>query len=256
MNQTIQFSTDCASLFLFDREVALAEGLFGSDVWIEDFMNLPAVKKGELVLLGLGGDGTYCLRITDGELTADERDYATVKLENLGLRVTSGSLSITGDGFSESDLKIEVQPGEYDLSLYLISYHLSSKFWRSDHSVADDAPADIVAILQKRTQEFSASTENLQLIENISQTNSLEDRFLFPSETRCVGTQAGMILESKVVKTLFGIVLDNCGMEYFPAKLTGGKGLKKNDQVRFKVLSVDRDKKVIHGEFVEKLTSA
>lgn len=56
------------------------------------------MRNGLVALMHLGCDGVFKLRVTDGELTSGERDYAACCLELLGLTVESGLIRVSGFG--------------------------------------------------------------------------------------------------------------------------------------------------------------
>lgn len=253
MDESINIPTDCALLALFDAQLAHEQSLDEPDSFEFEFANIPAVQSGDVAIVGLGGDGVYRVRITDGELRRDERDYAAAVVNGLGVRIVSGNLHLSGYGFDDFEGRSVPCPnGVYDLTLYEIAFDLSPRWWRPDGAVPEDAPAGIVAVLRTRTTDFTPPTKELRL-DSLLDWSPGERPFVFESTTRVVGAQPGMVLESKVIKGVDGLSLKACGPDNYRATLPSFEGLKWKDRVEFRVISVHHDKMLIHGEFVRKL---
>ena len=250
LDESISFPTDCASLAIYDPDVAKSAGLNEVDSWEFEYEQIQAVKDGQITLAKLGGDGYYKLRITDGELTQDERDYAAYCLEPLGLHVESGIVSVSGYWF-DSDLQLQIEPGTYWVQLYDISFWESPRWWTEELTTPDDAPADYVAVIKKCDQQIAIPSE-LHL-DSMRNWEPGPTKFLFESNTRLIGPQIGMELNTTVRKSPNGLVLKQCGPGDYSAELICYDNLNRSDRIRFCVVSVDHKAKHVIGELVTKL---
>ena len=172
MNSQFRFFTDTATLAIFDPERLKHRADAESDWWCLDFLQLEEFRSGSVALVALGGDGAYRVRITDRDLTPDERDYATGAVRGLGVEAVSGKLfagpaeCIPGGGsvFAPTDvnrgLLIDTENGRYDVDLFAITWFNSPRWWSADGSGPDGAPADIVAVLKSRVMPFMKSAHN------------------------------------------------------------------------------------------------
>lgn len=94
MDRRLTFSTDAGTLAIFDPG-ALDHRVAGPcDWWCSGLEELDEVRSGVIALVGVGGDGAFGVRVTDGELDGDERDYATSDVRGLGVEVTTGRLFV------------------------------------------------------------------------------------------------------------------------------------------------------------------
>ncbi len=257
MDCTLEFFTDAATLAIFDPQRLERRVDDDSDWWCSGFAQLEEVQSGAVALVGLGGDGVYQARITDGDLTPDERDYAAEFVHNLGVEVVSGRLFI-GPGecvpggnshFTPADAKrgtlFEINNGSYFVDVYAIHWFNSPRWWTADHRPPHDAPADFVVVIRQRTGPIPA-------LDSEPRFAGWSDAFLFESSTRQIGPQPGMILTTKVRKDLNGgLSLKDCGPCDYRASLTDYSQVAWKDTIRFKVLAVDHDAKRITGEFIE-----
>lgn len=80
MDEVINFFTDTATLAIFDCSLLSHRLNDDCDWWCGSFEDIEEVKKGDVSLISLGADGVYKVRVTDGELSDEERDYAKINL--------------------------------------------------------------------------------------------------------------------------------------------------------------------------------
>lgn len=252
IDASITYPTDCALLILYDAEVARAAGLDDPDSCSFEFAKLDAVRDGSVAIAALGGDGVYKARITDGDLTRDERDYAAHCLKPLGLKVTSGCICVSGYYFDvESDISVDVPRGSYSVALYEISYWQSPRWWREDRQTPDDAPADYVAALTPHDGPLDIP-DDLHL-DYLRDWKPGPTKYLFDSTTRIIGPQVGMELVSTVQKAGDSYLLKACGPGSYQASLTKYDGLSRSDEVRFRVVAVNHEAETVQGELIAKL---
>jgi hypothetical protein len=251
------FFTDAATLALFDPAVLARRVEDKAGWWCGDFALLDEVRSGQAAIIGLGGDGIYRLRVTDQALTFNERDYAAEVVRALGVDVQSGNL-FAGPGeclpggehaLDDTDLArgalIHVPNGRYLVDVFAIYWFESPIWWRESGDVPDDAPPDYVACLRRSDAPYLG-------LESIPRFTSWPGRFLFPSVTRRVGPEPGMILTTKARKNPTGeLTLANCGPGNYSAYLRDYSMLKWSKTIRFRVLSVDTDSRSMQGEFLE-----
>jgi hypothetical protein len=256
MERTIQFFTDAAILAIFDPQRLAHWVDRDAGSWCGDFLQIEELRSGAIALVSLGGDGIYCVRLTDGDLNPDERDYADERVAGLGVEVVSSGLFIGpgeclpggGSAFTHSDLErgvlCEMDNGVYAVDVYSIRWFDSPRWWTEDHTMPVDAPADFVITLRPRTGPIATIDAEPRL-------KGLSDAFLFDSSTRQIGPQRGMILTTTVRKAPNGLTLKSCGPCEFSATLTDYAQVAWKDTIRFRVLTVDHGAKVMTGEFVD-----
>lgn len=254
MNTVVRFFTDTATLAVFDPMRLIHRVADASDWWCDNFLELEEIKSGAIALIELGSDGAFRVRITDGGLTPDERDYAAEVVQGLGLEITSNSVylgpgeCLPGGGFGSPDLKrgnmLTMKKGVYNVEAYSIQWFDSPRWWNEDRAVPDDAPADVVLILQERCGQFS----QLDVEPRFSR---IPDCFLFDSPGRRIGPQPGMRLTTTVRKGPSGLTLKDCGPCHYQATLVDYSMVKWKDKIRFEVLSVDQKASAMTGRFIE-----
>jgi Family of unknown function (DUF6386) len=134
MNEIITFFTDTATLAIFDSKILRDRVGDGGDWWCLDFTSIEEVTDGRISLLSLGGDGTFSVRVTDGDLSPVEKDYAKMALSPLGFEVVSSNVFVgkgeclPGEGFETSPENLakyegkflSVKPGKYNIDAFLI----------------------------------------------------------------------------------------------------------------------------------------
>lgn len=230
-----------------------------SDWWCADVLQLDELQTGALALVGLGGDGVYRIRVTSDDLTRDERDYAASVARGLGVEVISRTLFVGpaeclpggGSAFAPGNVQrgllVAVDNGRYDVDLFAIDWLNSSRWWREDHSVPEDAPVDIVAVVRPRSTPFSEVSSEPRL-------DFCTEDFLFESTTRRVGPEPGMVLTTKVRRGPSNdLCLKGCGPCGYSASLVDNSGVAWKDTIRLKILSVDHGARKIVGELVGKV---
>jgi hypothetical protein len=259
LNSQCRFFTDTGTLAIFDPARLDDRVSANSDWWCSDLLELEEIQTGSVALVSLSGDGVYRLRITNGDLTVDERDYATCLVSGLGVEVSSGELFVGpaecvpsgGSGFTATEvsrgLLLKTENGQYDIKMFAIDWLNSPRWWRDDHSISDDALVDLVAVLRPRSTPFTG-------VDSQPRLNFSSDTYIFESTTRRVGPEPGMILTTKVRKNLSSeLCLKDCGPRGYQASLVDNAGIAWKDTIRLKVLSVDHTSKTLIGEFVDKV---
>ena len=254
---TVRFFTDTATLAIFDPGVLAHRVDDDADWWCGEFALLPEVQSGCVTIVALGSDGIYQVRVTDGELAQDERDYAVELVGRMGLEVRSGDVYIgpgecipsDGHALDESDIErgclMKLAVGSYLVDLYSISWFESPIWWRESGEAPPDAPVDIVVVLQSRAESYPG-------LQSAPRFTWSSREFLFPSGTRTLGPQPGMILKSKVRKNVDGrLSLADCGPGSFHVTLRDSSMLQWRREVRFRVATVDHHARSMCGEFVE-----
>ncbi|MEM0968042.1 MAG: DUF6386 family protein [Verrucomicrobiota bacterium] len=256
LDQTVPFATDTATLAIFDPEVLRHRLGESPDWWCEDNLSeVPEVRDGRISLLNLRHDSSYEVRVTDGELTCDERDYAAHNVRDLGLEVTSGSVFV-GPGecipsatpLEEADVRrgalIQVPHGQYSVDAYGLFYAASKKFWKQDLSDLDMelAPCDFVVVLRSRAGDIAAPNQEPCIA-------GLFEHWVFPSSTREVGPEPGMILTTLTRRNHRGeLVFEACGPGFYsPENLEGADGIEEWDYVSVKVGEVDHEAAKFRG---------
>jgi hypothetical protein len=256
MERTFQFFTDAATLAMFDPQQLAHWVDRDAAWWCGDFLQIDELSSGAIALVSLGGDGFYHVRITDGDLTADERDYADERVAGLGVEVISGQLFIGpgeclpggGSAFSDSDLErgaiCDIENGAYAVDVYSIRWFDCPRWWTDDHARPADAPADFVIMLRPRSGPIATIDAEPRL-------KGLTDKFHFDAPTRQIGPQPGMILTTTVRKAPNGLTLKSCGPCEYSASLSDYSQVAWKDTIRFRVLTVDHAAKAMTGKFVE-----
>jgi hypothetical protein len=254
MNSLLNFFTDTATLAVFDPARLKHRVDDACDWWTDNFLQLEELTAGAIALISLGGDGVYQTRITDGDLTPDERDYAAEVVRGLGFEVVSNAFyvgpgeCIPGGGFGSPDIErgviLAMKNGVYNVDAYLINWSDSPRWWNEERVVPEGAPPDFVLVIQTRKNPFRQPDSEPRF-------TGLGDHFLFDSSTRRVGPEPGMLLTTKVRKSPTGLTLKDCGPCQYGATLVDYSNVKWKDRIRFEVLSVDHKARLITGKFIE-----
>jgi hypothetical protein len=262
MEHVVTFGTDTATLAAFDPAVLAHRLGDGCDWWSGDFADLQEVRRGEIALVGVGGDGVYKVRVTDGELTPNERAYAAESLR-LGVVVTSGFLfvgageQLPGEQQSprpedpeEAEFFVRLAPGEYAVEVYGIDWTGSPAWYSPSGEAPESAPADIVLRLTRRAGTFVAPSAEPRLFAERS------PGWLFPEEPRRLGPIPGMILRTSVVRRGADLLLKPCGpLDYRPT-LQDMSGCAWRDELDVRVLSVDHESREFQAEVVQRVRAA
>jgi hypothetical protein len=262
IDKTITFSTDAATLAVFDPECLAERVNARCDWWCGLFAELEEVAEGKVAFISTATDGIFKARITSGDLFPHERDYARERLGPLGLEVKSGRVFIGkgelitgGDHAPEPGSVregegsfVEMPPGLYDLWFFSIEWFESSLWWNVNGNKPDDAPADLVIVLTPRTSAFKCLTTEPRL-------SGLENSFLFPSSTRQVGPAPGLLFTTEVWKSPSGLTLKPGGPCSYKPTLKDFSGLAWRDKISVRVLSVDHVSQTTIVELVEKFSS-
>jgi hypothetical protein len=260
LDRTLSFSTDTATLAIFDQEVLCARIDDEGDWWIGNPLSVSEVQAGDIALVRLGGDGTYRIRVTDGPLTADERDYANAVTATLGVRIASGRFfmgqgeALPGEGFQATlstiapgqGAFIPLGRGSFDVLVYRIAWEDSPRWWSESTVIATDAPPDLVVTVAPRSRQFSAPVSQPRLLGNSA-------TFLFASATRAIGPVPGMRLATSVRKAPSGLTLAPCGPCSYRPTLIDYESVSWRDRIIFRVLSVDHATKTMTGAFEERV---
>jgi hypothetical protein len=250
MNHEIVFTTDAATLAVFDPATLADRIEDEEDWWAMDFHQLPEVAAGKIALVGLGGDGTFRLRISDTDLAPAERAYAREKLK-LGVEVISGGLLVgagellPGGGYTVSfddypGFVVPAPNGSYQLEVYSID-------WReaADLKPAGE-PADVVLLLRPRRGRFAAPKEDPRIFCRFGV-------WVFPDEPRQTGPSPGLIVSTVVIARGKERLLKPEGRWLYRPILADMSGLAWKDQVEVRVVAVDHQEKSFQAELVRKL---
>lgn len=258
MDQMALVMTDTATLAVFDPALRREPLEGGADWWDLPLNEIPEVARGDMVMLSLGSDGVYQVRITDGELTAVERAYAAATIGGLGLRVASGKLVLGGgEALPDPDeppgrvdprcTVLAAPAGGFNVDAYRIDWRDSPRWWQEERETRDGTPPDVVLIVTPRRSP-------LPLLAREPQLHSTGGRsWVFPDEPREVGPVPGMLLTTTVRKGPKGLTLKECGPRWYTATFADYSQVQWKDRVRFRVTSVDHQTRSLVGEFVEKL---
>jgi hypothetical protein len=263
MEHAVTFATDTATLAAFDPAV-LAHRLGDEcDWWSGSFSSIEEVRRGEIALVGLGGDGVFRVRVTDGELTPDERSYATGSVR-LGVVVTSGLLFVgageqlpaeqqspSPEDPEEAEFFMRLSPGEYAVEVYGITWSDSPDwFTQPDEDVPESAPADIVLRLTRRAGTFVASDTEPRLFAE------MDPGWLFPEAQRRLGPVPGMTLRTSVVRRGDDLLLKPCGPLGYRPRLKDMSGHAWRDELTVRVLSVNHESREFEAEVVQRSSAA
>ena len=263
MEHVITFGTDTATLAAFDP-ARLAHRLGdNADWWCVDFSSIAEVRRGEIALVGLGGDGAFKVRVTDGELTSDERSYATDWIR-LGIVVASGLLfvgageKLPGEQQSprpehpgEAEFFTRLHPGEYAAEVYGIHWTDSPDWYTPPgQAVPESAPADVVLRLTRRDGVFTPPAAEPLLFA------AATPGWLFPREPRRLGPVPGMILRTSVVRRGNELLLKPCGPLDYRPRLKDISGHAWRDELDVRVLSVNHESREFEAVVVQRLSPA
>ena len=255
-------STDLNSLTIFDP-VILAGHVDEREWWImPPESSLPEVSAGVMLLLSI--DLYANVRITTGQLTQDEKDFANDVIGPFGVEATSGQIYIGGAEYIPSDGNafpespsdefgklIEIEPGKYDLTLYSVN---------KPNTVRTKTPvADIVIVIKPRTEQFVLSARTY--------LDRIKKDYLYPSERSKkalipkVGKEVEVVVydtprtvSNKVLKELRGSkVRWPVAYNGYDILLDDMSLVSRGDKLKVKTVRVDMDNKIIYAELIEKI---
>lgn len=255
IEESLLFSTDAATLAVFDPQLLQSKVAAPSDWWVGQFHAVPEVAMGRIALFGLGGDGVYKVRVTEQELTSAEASYATAAIA-LGVEVPSGRLFVGageclpgGGGRLDSSNTgkgafLRVPSGRYVLTGYSIEWR-DAPDWFADEGqpVSAAAPADVVLRLAPRVAPFVAPRANPRFFTD-------PGNWLFPEKPRSLGPVPGMVLSTSVALRRDDLVLKPCGPAGYRPVIAGMSRVRWKDRVRVRVLAVDHDAREFTAEIV------
>jgi len=251
--------TDTATIAIFDHLITEPRHFESrADWWCEDIGQLPEVRAGDIAIFSLGADGIYRVRVTGGELTPDERAFATAVAGPLGFRVESGTIFVCGaenlpgagqDGGAHVERISGIRCGSYDLHAYLIYWFESPRWWTAEGPDMTSAPADIVICIKSREGAFAG-------IQGHPQLRCDRDKWVFADEPRQIGPQVGMELITTVRKAPSGLVLKNCGPRHYSASLEDYSKVQWKDRIRLVVTEVDHAARKLVGRLIERVPDA
>ncbi|MDR3616520.1 MAG: DUF6386 family protein [Candidatus Obscuribacterales bacterium] len=258
MDYTVTFATNTATLAVFDPERLGTRVDDDADWWcVGNFWKLNEVASGEIALVNLGSDGVYKVRLTDGQLTADERAYAADHVR-LGAVVTSGWVFIgpgellPGEGLATDPTNAEfarwfcrMPAGAYEVEAYGIDWQECPDWYMPEDT--ERAPPDVVLLVTPRRSAFTVPEGSPSLFERVNSLISL-DGWLFPDELRRLGPVPGMVLSTMVISRRGELALKPCGPGEYRPVLQNMAGFKVKDQLDVKVLSVDHERKEFQCE--------
>ncbi len=256
MNTTVLFSTDTATLAVFDPALLASRATGAGDWWCGQFHRVPEVAAGQIALFGLGSDGVYKVRITTEALTSAELSYATAVIA-LGIEVESGSLFVGageclpgGDSAqldstdTTSGTFIAMPSGEYVATGYSVVWHDAPDwFVEEGQPVPASAPADIVIVLSHRAKRFEAPRASPRFFVNARE-------WLFPEKPRRLGPVPGMVLSTSAVLRRDDLVLKPCGPASYRPVVEDMSRLQWRDRVQVRVVSVNHDAREFAAEIV------
>jgi hypothetical protein len=256
VDHEITIATDTATVAVFDPAVLQHRLAVEADWWCRSFRELPEVRDGRIVLFSTGADGIYAARITDGDLTQDERAYAREQFR-FGMVVESDRLFVgpaeylVGEGFSPTDSAefdrffVEWNPGTYSVDLFTIDWAESPRWYvPTGMKVPADAPADLVLIVRPALRPVTVTSE--------PRVSGAQDSWLFTDELRVVGPVIGMTLVTTVIKTTSGLALKHAGPGGYRPVLSELAGLQWHDKIVVCVDQVDHAKREMQVLFVRR----
>jgi hypothetical protein len=159
MSRVISFSTDKASLVVFDPEVLQSRIRAKADWWERQPQHVvEEVAEGQVGVFSIGRHGSYrtALRVGSG-LSEAELPFAVATAEGHGLLVTSGQVFVgaaerlpgEGRGKSMSQIPdtgelVEVALGTYEITVHVLHWRKEDQFYDEDNELLPTAPADYV----------------------------------------------------------------------------------------------------------------
>lgn len=168
MNEPIPFSTDLATLVVFDPE-ELRHRVRESSTWWrgEPIHELDEVVDARIALFPLGKEGSYRVDLRRGELSEAELELAVGSQTGQGIKVSSGQVFVgaaerlPGEGRGSiisaipgTGAVLEVEPGEYALEVWVLHWRDDDAYYDEDGEVVSGAPADFVILLGDRPAAF------------------------------------------------------------------------------------------------------
>lgn len=278
-SHNIELVTDTATMTLFDPSAVPFETKGSLEWWIMDSHKLDEVSRGKMAIISLSNDGVYRARVTNQDLTPEEKDYAKFVTPDLGLEIVSGKVFIgTGEeipGGESFDLPLNKLTRHGHGYIILPNGHFTLRIFGINYDELDGIPTDEAQHLKQTLpdiviQLIPGKAGGTKLKEEPSLFNG-SGKYLFKSTTRAARKrlQPGFILRGIVAKKrdypprnliLKQHIFPLGGIEW-PEDYTmqidekSWERLKWKDRVDLKVTSVDKKNKVIEAS-VEKVDSS
>lgn len=153
MNVSLDLWTDAAGIFLFDP------ALFVGSADPADYESaLARVRDGSCAAVGLQGDGTFVLRLTDDDLTPDERALLNETVGPVGVRVESGQLYASGMDLPGYPIESYRNHGAGDFVSLAAGYY-EVLFHELRLAAVQRGLPGYVAVLRPRSAPFAAPLE-------------------------------------------------------------------------------------------------
>jgi hypothetical protein len=255
MNICVNIETDAATIALFDPAVLVHRDKSEECWWSGLATKITEIAKGDIGLVGTGGDGCFSVRVQTGEMSGTERDYAKLH-SSQGVRVISGRLyvgkgeclpgygALYPDVSDGSGLYVDLPNGTYQLRVYEVDWTQSGKWWDEEGPVSQNAPPDYVVTINEGVPviDFHNGSQGL-----------IDSKFAFDSADRQIGPIAGQILRTKVYKSDSGLVLNECGPCLLKPIPQNWEGVKWLDKVQIRVLNVNLRQKTMSVEILRVL---
>ncbi len=197
--------TDTAIICAFDPE-ALAHRVdpVNEEWWVMDFHTTPEVKNGVIVMLATFADGFYKTRLTNQDLTDEERHFVKYVLPELGLHIVSGHLYIgaaeempAGTEFSTSSMReaisgdqlFSLKNGDYTVRVYGLDLD------NFDDEFTDEEKQMAVNLPQLVMQIFPGKAKIPRLTQEPSAFGDPDAKYVFRGKKTKAATEKVMIAE-------------------------------------------------------------
>lgn len=181
--------TDTAIICVFDPE-ALAHRVDqeNEEWWVMDFHKTPEVKNGVIAMLATFADGFYKTRLTNQDLTDEERYFVKYVLPEMGLHIVSGHLYIgaaeempAGSEFSISSMReamsggqlFSLKNGNYTVRVYGLDFD------DFDDEFTDEEKQMAIGLPQLVMQIFPGKAKIPRLLEEPSAFGDSDAKYVF-----------------------------------------------------------------------------
>lgn len=159
--EAFQFETDLATLAVFDPSALTSRVRAPQDWWRGDPTALREFDEGKILVLPIGRDGEYRVRLAFNELREEERPYLRKSLQNLVLDIPEGRVfvgpgeRVPGGGLGDRYPRIagqgelfEVPAGQYAAAVHVFDWRVDPRWFDHDGEPKPEAPADFVILLE------------------------------------------------------------------------------------------------------------
>jgi hypothetical protein len=266
INKKMRISTPGYGISIFDLETLQPRIHQSMDWWDGTF---PEEVKSGLITLFEASQPYFKLRISSGDLTSQEKDFAVSVSEPMGFSCVSGNVFMGASIWLPSDDSVpslkktpkdegiffKLPIGDYDV----LVYQINAKGYVADR-IFEQLPS-VVILISPRTTTFTFLSSLPQLVN--CQGISAKESFLFPSDKNAekLRPKLNKVINAVIFKSFCGkLILKEPWGKFWPSSYSGYEivledmsQINWHDRIKLKTVAFDEGKKIIYGVLLEKL---